>query len=192
MNFPYVHIAGDTLDFRVSVPDYPSTDGWTLKYHLTPRFSTPTQAPIHITASGNADGTYQVQESPANTAIWRVGAYGWARTVEKVGARQTLTSSEDQGEVLIRQDPATATQGYDGRSHARKMLAQIEAAIEAFQNPTVKEYTIGTRSLTRNDMKDILDMRDKYRAEVANEEAIARIAAGGSNPRNIGIRFNRV
>jgi hypothetical protein len=50
MNFPFVQVAGDTLDMQVTVPDYPSTDGWTLKYRLTPRFSTPTQAPIDITA----------------------------------------------------------------------------------------------------------------------------------------------
>ena len=42
-------IAGDTLDFSVTVPDYPATDGWTLKYRLTPQFSTPTQAPIVLT-----------------------------------------------------------------------------------------------------------------------------------------------
>jgi hypothetical protein len=105
MNFPQVHVAGDTLDFEVSVPDYPSTDGWTLTYYLTPRFTSPTQAPISVAASANADGTYQVQRSPAQTAAWAAGAYGWARIVSKTGARQTLTGSEDQGEVLVRAIP---------------------------------------------------------------------------------------
>jgi hypothetical protein len=132
MNFPQVHVAGDTLDFQVSVPDYPSGDGWTLTYYLTPRFSTPVQARIPITAIANADGTYQVQASPAATAAWKAGAYGWARIVSKNGARQTLTGSEDQGEVLVRPDPTTATQGADTRSHAKKMLESIETALEAF------------------------------------------------------------
>src|SRR3954468_18180912 len=121
MNFPFVQVAGDTLDMQVTVPDYPSTDGWTLKYRLTPRFSTPTQAPIDITATANADGTYQLQKAPSDTG-WVPGAYGWARGVEKSGARQTLTSSEDQGEVQVRQNPATTAQGYDSRSHERKLL----------------------------------------------------------------------
>ena len=35
-------VAGDTLDFTDTVPDYPPADGWTLKYRLIPQFSTPT------------------------------------------------------------------------------------------------------------------------------------------------------
>jgi hypothetical protein len=31
--------AGDTLDFTTSVPDYPASAGWTLKYRLVPRTS---------------------------------------------------------------------------------------------------------------------------------------------------------
>jgi hypothetical protein len=57
----------------------------------------------------------------------RLGALG-----QKSGARQTLASSEDQGEVFVRADPARAPQGYDSRSHARKMLESIETALEGF------------------------------------------------------------
>jgi hypothetical protein len=35
-------------------------------------------------------------------------------------------------------------------------------------------------------------LRDRYRNEVANEDAAAKVAAGLGNPRNIGVRFNRV
>jgi hypothetical protein len=192
MNFPQVHVAGDTLDFQVSVPDYPSGDGWTLTYYLTPRFSTPVQARIPITAIANADGTYQVQASPAATAAWKAGAYGWARIVSKNGARQTLTGSEDQGEVLVRPDPTTATQGADTRSHAKKMLESIETALEAFAtSPVMKSYAIGTRQYMRADIPDLLVLRDRYRSEAANEDAAAQVAAGLGNPRNIGVRFNR-
>jgi hypothetical protein len=192
MNFPYIHTSGDTLDFPVTVPDYPSTDGWTLKYYLTPRFTAPAQAQVVLTASGNADGTYQVQASPLTTATWAAGAYGWSRLVEKAGARQTLTGSEDQGEVQIRQNPATAAQGYDGRSDARRRLDQVDAAIEALTSGAVKAYTIGTRSMTKQDLPDMIVWRDRLKAEVANEDAAAKMAAGGPNPRNVGIRFNRI
>jgi len=192
MNFPFVHTSGDTLDFEVTVPDYPSADGWTLKYYLTPRFTTPAQAQVVLTATGNADGTYQVQASPATTAAWAAGAYGWSRLVEKVGARQTLTSSEDQGEVQIRQNPATAAQGYDGRSDARRRLDEVETAIDALASGAVKAYTIGTRSMTKQDLPDMIVWRDRLAAAVANEDAAAKMAAGGPNPRIAGIRFNRI
>src|SRR5262245_40456914 len=122
MKYHFVHVAGDTLDQLIVVPDYPSNAGWTLKYRLAARFTLPVQASIDITAATNPDGSYQLQAGPATTAGWSAGAYGWGRWVEKVGARQTLTSSQEEGEVLIRANPATAVQGADTRSHARKVL----------------------------------------------------------------------
>lgn len=190
MNFPYVHVAGDTLDFQVDVSDYPSTDGWTLKYYLTPRFSAPVQSQIVLTASANADGSYQVQETPTNTAGWKPGAYGWARLVEKAGARQTLTGSEDQGEVEIRQNPATATQGHDTRSHERKMLEQVQTALLAL-NSGVKSYTIGSRQVTYHDKADLIREESRLKWLVANEDARATIAAGMPNPRNVYVRGGR-
>ncbi len=195
MNFPWVHTAGDTLDFEVDIPDYPSTDGWTLEYYLTARFSTPVQAQIVLTATGNADGTYQVQESPANTALWAAGTYGWHRLVTKAGARQTLTSSDDQGEMQVRANPVGAVQGTDTRSHVRKMLEAIEAVIESRASSTQREmvaYTIGTRSqeFDKDESKAaLIELHSKYKWLVANEDARARVASGLSNPRDVRIRF---
>ena len=180
-------IAGDTLDFLDSVPEYPPADGWTLKYQVVPRFTTPTQAPITLTAS-TSGSDYRVQEAAGITASWKPGAYTWARWVEKAGPiRQSLGN----GQLEVKTDPAAAVQGYDGRSHARKMLDAINAAMEAF-SIGVKQYTIGSRSMTKQDIPELLTLRDRYRAEVANEDAAAKVAAGLPNPRNVGIRFNRV
>ena len=46
------HVIGDTLDQNISIPDYPASDGWTLKYRFTPRDSG--GSAIDITASSNA------------------------------------------------------------------------------------------------------------------------------------------
>lgn len=190
MNFPFVHTAGDTLDFQVTAP-YLSSAGWTLKYRLTPRFVAPTQAPIAITANANADGSYQVQVDPAVTALWAPGAYGWSRWVEKSGARQTLTSSADQGEVQVRPNPTASAQGDDSRSHARIMLEQIESAIQAL-NFGAKSYTIGSRSFTSFDKAELITMHDRYRKLVADEDAAAAVAAGNQNPRKVAVRFDDI
>jgi hypothetical protein len=180
-------IAGDTLDFLDSVPEYPPADGWTLKYRLVPRFTTPTQAPIDITAS--TSGTdYRVQAAAGITVAWTPGAYTWARWVEKAGPiRQSLGA----GQIVVKTDPSAAVQGYDGRTHARKMLDQINAAFEAFQIG-VKSYTIGSRQMTKQDIPEMLTLRDRYIAEVANEDSAAKIASGLPNPRNVGVRLTRV
>jgi hypothetical protein len=192
MNYHFVHVAGDTLDQQITVGDYPSSAGWTLKYYLTARFSAPTQAQIVLTAIANADGTYQLQASPTDTAAWQSGAYSWRRHVEKVGARQTLTSSDEEGEILVRANHVGLAQGADNRSHAKKMVELIETAIAAFgPGSTIKSYAIGTRQVTKADVPELLVLRDRYRWEAANEDAAADIAGGKANPRNVGIRFGR-
>ena len=181
-------IAGDTLSFLDSVPEYPPADGWTLKYRLVPRFTTPVQAPITLTAI--TEGTdYRVQEAAGATAVWAPGSYTWSRWVEKAGPiRQSL----GDGQIQIKTNPATAAQGYDGRSHARKVLESINAVLEGRATQDQEEYTIGSRSLKRTPIADLLVLRDRYVAAVANEDAAAAVASGLPNPRNVGIRFNRV
>lgn len=194
MNFVETHIAGDTLDFQVTVPDYPSSAGWTLKYRLTARFASPAQTVIAITASANTDGTYQIQQSPAQTALWAAGAYTWSRWVEKTGARQTLN---ERGQLEIRPDPSASAQGLDTRTHARKVLEAVEACIENRASTTQREmvaYAIGTRSQNfdpQDSRAALVELRSKYLWLVADEDGREKIAAGLPNPRNVGIRFGR-
>lgn len=184
-------IAGDTLDFYDDVPEYPPADGWTLKYQLIPRFTTPVQAPITITAS-TSGSQYRVQAAAAVTATWTIGAYTWARWVEKAGPiRQSLGS----GQLAVKQDPAAAAQGYDSRSHARKMLDAIEAILEGRSSSTQREmvaYTIGSRSMEfdkEDSRAQLVQLHSTYKWLVANEDARERLASGLSNPRNVGLRF---
>jgi hypothetical protein len=183
-------IAGDTLDFTVSVPDYLPAAGWTLKYRLTPRFSTPSQTPITLTAT--TSGTdYLVQAAPATTATWSPGSYAWARWVEKTGARQTL---DESGFLLVKADAALTAQGYDGRTQAAKAVDDLKAAMATFQATSgrVKRYTIGSREMEFETTAEIVKMIDYWQRQLDNENARADMAKGYPNPRNIGMRFNRV
>lgn len=178
-------VAGDTWDWTTAVDGYPASDGWTLKYRLIPRTAGPTL--ITLTAATAADGTsYRVTASPATTAAYAAGDYTWKAWVEKTGARVQI----DDGLVTLQVDPAGSLTSLDGRSTARKMLDQIEAALLAF-NLGVKSYQIGSRQMTKQDIPELLTMRDTFRAEVQNEAAAEKMADGDSNPRLFGIRFNR-
>lgn len=183
-------IAGDTLDFLDSVPEYPPADGWTLKYRLVPRFATPTQAPIALSAT-TSGSDYRVQEAAGITATWVPGAYNWSRWVEKAGPiRQSL----GEGQLQVRTDPAAAVQGYDGRSQAAKAVGDIMAAMATFtaSNGSIKSYTIGSRQVTYRDKAEMLTDLDFWRRQLVAEQDTAKIAAGLPNPRSVGIRFNRI
>lgn len=188
-------VAGDTLDFIVEVPDYPASDGWTLKYRLTPQFTTPAQVAIPITASPNADGKrYNIQVPPATTTAWAAGKYTWARWVEKSGARQTL---DESGQLTIHDDPALTVAGFDSRSHARKVLDAIKAVLESRATSPQRElvgFTIGSRSqqLDQSETKLLLlQFKSKYEWMVFNEENAAGIARGEPNQKLIRVRFGQ-
>ena len=169
-------IAGDTLDFLDSVPEYPPADGWTLKYRLVPRFTSPVQAPIDITAS-TSGSDYRVQAAASVTAAWSPGAYTWARWVEKAGPiRQSL----GEGQIQIKPDPSAAVQGYDGRSQARKAVEDLEAAMAVFQATSgrVKSYSIGSRQMEFESSDEIKSLLSYWRGKLANEEATERLDRG--------------
>jgi hypothetical protein len=180
-------IAGDTLDFTDDAPDYPASDGWTLKYRLVPEFTAPAQTPITLTALTYETTRYRVQESSTNTAAWKSGFYSWARWVEKAGQRVSL----GQGRLEVLPDPAATAAGHDGRTHARKVLEAIEAVLESRATKDQEEYSIAGRSLRRTSIPDLLVLRDKYKLIVASEDAAERASRGLGNSRNIQVRFGR-
>ena len=177
-------VVGDTWDWTTAVDNYPASDGWTLKYRVIPRVA---GSNFTLTAATAADGvSYRMTAAPAETAARTAGDYSWKAWVEKVGARVSVA----EGLVTLEPDPAIAT-ALDGRSYARKMLDSIEGALLAF-NIGVKSYQIGSRSMTKADIPEILTMRDRFKAEVENEVAIDKMTDGLSNPRTFGVRLNRV
>lgn len=177
-------IAGDSLVFTTSVPDYPPTAGYTLTYRLVRRDAA--GAPISFAAGVSGD-VYSVAVTPATTAAWTPGRYTWASYASKAGERYTV----GQGELVIEADPATVAAPYDNRSHARKVLDAIEAVLEQRATTDQMQMSIAGRSLTRMQVADLLVLRDRYRAEVGSEDAAAKLAAGQKNPRFIGVRFSR-
>jgi hypothetical protein len=184
----FEHIAGDTLDFTDEVSGYPPSDGWELVYILLPRFTSPVQAPIALTATTSGD-VYRIQAAANVTAAWAAGDYTVTRFVQQGGGaiRQTI----DQFQFEVRPDPTTSAQGYDGRSHARKMVDRLETALEAL-SLGVQSYTVAGRIWVKGDESKLRDLLSSYRAEVANEEIKSSVAAGRPNPRIMKGSFRRV
>ena len=93
------------------------------------------------------------------------------------------------GGGTITVQPAFSASTLDSRSHARKVLANINAYLENANNLTAAKYEIAGRSLQRISIAELLTLRDRYRAEVAREDAAANAARGLPNLRRIMVRF---
>lgn len=177
--------AGVQWDWRrEDLTDYPADGGWTLKYWFKKTGTAAANFSIDATADVKH---FKVSKLAADTAAYTAGDYSWVAIVTKTTESYEIDSGRLK--VLPRYDQVA---NLDDRSRARKMLESIETALEGFAtNPTVKSYTIGTRTMTKADVPDLLVLRDRYRTEVENEEAAEAMRNGQPNPRNIRIRFGR-
>lgn len=111
-------------------------------------------------------------------------------TANAGGAKTTL------GTGSIQVEPSLAYTGqpsaFDGRSQAQKDLESVQGAIRSLMTGgAVQEYRIGTRSLKRYDLAELIALESRLKAEVARENKAALIANGLGNPHNLFVRFGR-
>jgi hypothetical protein len=177
IDFPDTHRAGITLEVRNLLTAYPADAGWVLSVALRG------QGVINLTST--ADGSTLVLGADATaTAAWAPGRYTWAATLAN-GAERV-----DAGYGVIEVQPDLAAQAgtYDGRTHAERTLAAIEAVIEKRATVDQQAYTIAGRSLTRMSVGELFRLRDRYRQEVAQERRSAN-GAGGLFSQHVRVRF---
>ena len=111
-------------------------------------------------------------------------------TANAGGAKTTLGS----GSLIV--EPSLVYTGapakFDGRSQAQQDLDACQAAIRSLMSGgAVQEYRIGTRSLKRYDLAELLALESRLKAQVARENKAALIANGLGNPHNLFVRFGR-
>lgn len=178
---PQTMRAGDFITWQKTLTDYPANAGWSLVYTL---INGSTKLTINATASG-AD--HLVSVAAATSASYAAGSYTWMARVTKATEIYTV----DTGSLEVLPNLAALTT-FDGRSHARIMVAAIEAAIQGRASSTQLEYEINGRRVRNLDPSDLIKWLSFYRAEVAKEAQAETIRKTGVNPRNIGVRCTRV
>lgn len=175
--------AGDTVTWRISLADYPASDGWTLKYRLI-------NAAGKIDIESSADGDdHLVEVAAGDSDAWAAGAYTWQAYVEG-GTSERYTVGT--GRIEIKPDLAAESAGYDTRSTAAKTLAAVDAWLAA-RDLAVAEYEVntgaGTRRMKYIPIAELLALRSKLQAEVAREVAAERAAQGLPSRTKVYVRF---
>lgn len=170
---------GDTWRWTRTLADYPA-GAWTLKY----RFKNAAGGFEVVSAASGTD--HSVTVAAGDTAGYAAGNYTWQAWVEG-GVSEKYTV--DSGSVVLEADyrAASAITGLDDRSHARKMLDQIEAWLET-HGDGVSEYEIAGRRM-RYDKAGLIKLHARYKAQVQAEENAARLARGEGIGRKIQFRI---
>jgi hypothetical protein len=167
--------AGDTCKVLFDNAEFPAPE-WllTLSFFGPEVFS--------IESEPQDDGGHLVTMAAADTATRQPGVYQWAARVENDAHERRVLCS---GNLWLKPNPETGTLTY-----AAECLTLIEAHIKGRLPAGLSNHTIAGNVITKISIKEAEELRDKYRAEV-REEQRALIRAKGGDPDALHIYFSR-
>ncbi len=184
MNVPALIYAGDTVKWNEpATADYSSTASWVATFSL--RHATGNDA-LNITGVSDGAGGWDFTITATQSAALHANGHWWQLVVTKAPERYTLAT----GELTVKANIPAAGNTYDGRSQAQQDLDAIRAEMRArVGGGSVQEYTIGTRSLKKMPMTDLIALESKLKADVAREIRADRISKGMDSGRAVFVRF---
>lgn len=180
MNAPTTFRAGDSIAWTETLPEYPASAGWVLKYRLLWAAGA---AAINTAASGD---DHAVNLAASASTSWPAGPATLVSWVERGAVKTTLGSQA----VTILPD-LSATVSHDGRSKNQRALDAAEAALLAYAEggkAHVAEYEIDGNRMKFRSSQEILDLINHYKRLVAKETAALALLQGGGAPGRVYYR----
>jgi len=179
-NEPFSVVAGDTWQWdREDLTDYPASE-WTLEYYLV---KSGKQIKIIASAQGNY---FRVNVPATTTANYPAGVYKWNAYVSKGSDRFKV----DNGTLEVKQNYATQIDGYDDRSHVKKVLDAIEAVIEGRATQDHLSYSIAGRSISKMSPDELIRWWSFYKQQYQKELDAEKIANKLGTSKKVLTRFS--
>lgn len=168
MNIPFSIIAGDSLSFSESYPDYLASDGWAASYVLLNK-----AGKIDFPAVADGDD-FKFSVVSADTESWLPGEYQAVLVLAKDSERATLMSNT----VTVKPNPLSVA-SMDGRTQAKKILDSLRSAYEKFveSGGVVQEVTVNGRVTKFRTADDILKQINYWQLMVNSEIAATQSGA---------------
>lgn len=191
ISVPELIYAGDTVIF--DVPEFTDPIGqsvssatYTLKWYA--RTNTNHEGTV---VTGVAESTgWRVTVPSSTTTDFDAGLWTWQAIATAGAVQYTAGRGQFTVKATAYYDPAHLPHAFDDRSRAEIDLGYVETAIRTLaQGGVVQEYTIGSRSLKRYKMSELLQLRDTLKAEVDRERRAEKVRQGLGNPGVTRVRF---
>lgn len=167
---PLRFAAGDTLAFIRSLPHFPATDGWSIKYEIRGGVQ-----PIEFTSvADGSDHAVTVEEDV--TAEWLPGAYVLAGYVI-----QASTNDRHQiyyGSLEILKDMVSAPGDTPVQTHAQVMIPLIEAQLARMASHDLNDSKVETSEFNRVRRTELMEELNYYKSVRANEIAVENAKNG--------------
>jgi len=165
-------VVGDFIQWKRSdlVADYPLA---THSAEYVARITGGGSSEIKLAAT-ETDGTYLFTVDSATSADFNVGYYHWQLEITETASGNRIVVDRGSFTAIADLDVNNA----DPRSHAEIMIGKLESLLQGKADADVESYSINGRSLNKLSPKELLEWRDYYRAEFANEKRKERIKLG--------------
>lgn len=170
---PSEFVIGDTVIIDIAPGAYPSPE-----YELELVFISATSKVVAVSTVSGDNHRFTV-----DTSSFSSGRHDYQLKVTGTGYRRTLQSGFTMALVDLAGDSIDT---YDGRSHVKKVLDALEAAIEGRASKTQLRHEFDGVSIEHLTLEQQIDMRDKYKMKYHRELATA---AGRSSWQTITPRF---
>ena len=137
-----------------------------------------------ITAT-EADSTYYIEVGSSTTASYETGDYIWEAYITRSADSERIMVDSGRTEITTN----LANTNADLRSHAKKVLDAIENVLEGRATIDQASMSIAGRSLSRTPIPDLMELRDRYKAEYLKEIKLARIRNKQGSGNTIKVKF---
>ena len=117
--------------------------------------------------------------------ITATGDYIWEAYITRSADSERIMVDSGRTEITTN----LANTNADLRSHAKKVLDAIEAVMENRASMDQSSMSIAGRSLSRTPLPDLLELRDRYKAEYLKEIKLARIRNKQGSGNTIKVKF---
>lgn len=182
MDEPTTIRAGVTTIWTKVLSSYSASDSWALKYRL---FGV--SAKYDITATG-VGTSWTVTITADASKDFVAGLYTLEGFVEK-GTGASLERYEVfTGTIDLLPNIAGAAAAGDLRTHARRELALIEAAIEKWTGRPI-ELIIDGKTRIYQKLQELYSVRQFYLGEVRSEENAERVSHGQKSSKSLKVSF---
>ena len=180
-DIPDIVYAGDSWVWTEDAGGYPASEGWTMHYAIRGA------SKLDLTSTPDPGGTdHDFSAAAAATAVLSPGRYSWQSFVTNAGGERYTVSI---GTIVVKPNLAIMNAGYDGRTHAQKVLDALYAMNEGQASKAQASIQINGRAIQYLKPDEISRWISEYEDRVSREKTKEKISQGEDPGNRILTRF---
>ena len=131
------------------------------------------------------DGYYLFTVDSVTSADFVAGKYHWQLEITQTSSGNRIVVDTGDFEAIPDMDDNQA----DPRIHAEIMVDKIQTILEGKADSDVANYSIGGRSISKMSFEELMDARDRFKAEVVQHNNRELVKKGKKNGATVKVRF---